>query len=81
MSILELERLLPMDPTPTSAQILHMVFVIVAFSAAGIMTKDVNKHNWGSASFRPTVHSPNGGVLAISPAATPASVPPRHRPF
>ena len=42
-----MERLRPMSPEPSSSQIIHMAFVILAFSSAGILTRDLNKHNWG----------------------------------
>ena len=47
VEILEMERLRPMSPEPSSSQIIHMAFVILAFSSAGILTRDLNKHNWG----------------------------------
>ena len=47
VEILEMERLQPTPPEPSSSQIIHMAFVILAFSSAGIMTRDLNKHNWG----------------------------------
>ena len=51
VSILEAERLLPMPEVPKPVEILHMAFVIVAFSAAGILTRDLNRHNWGRRQF------------------------------
>ena len=47
VEILEMERLQPMPPEPSPSQIIHMAFVILAFSSAGIMIRDFNKHNWG----------------------------------
>ena len=46
-----------MPPEPSSSQIIHMAFVILAFSSAGIMTRDLNKHNWGVRRFS------NDGVI------------------
>ena len=46
-----MERLRPMSPEPSSSQIIHMAFVILAFSSAGILTRDLNKHNWGIRKF------------------------------
>ena len=40
-----------MSPEPSSSQIIHMAFVILAFSSAGILTRDLNKHNWGIRKF------------------------------
>ena len=57
VEILEMERLQPMPPEPSSSQIIHMAFVILAFSSAGIMTRDLNKHNWGVRRFS------NDGVI------------------
>ena len=47
VEILEMERLRSMSSEPSSSQIIHMAFVILAFSSAGILTRDLNKHNWG----------------------------------
>ena len=49
VSILEAEWLLPMPEVPKVVEILHMEFVIVAFSAAGISTR--NRRNWGRRQF------------------------------
>ena len=82
VNILELERLLPVDPVPTSVQILHMAFVIVAFSAAGILTRDLNKHNWGRRQF--SSNSSLAEMVVIDGADWaeengPCSFPPRRR--
>ena len=71
-----------MPPEPSSSQIIHMAFVILAFSSAGIMTRDLNKHNWGVRRFS------NDGVIqelvAIDGAdwhqeGGPTPFPPRRR--
>ena len=82
VEILEMERLQPMPPEPSPSQIIHMAFVILAFSSAGIMTRDLNKHNWGVRRFS------NDGVIqelvAIDGAdwhqeGGPTPFPPRRR--
>ena len=41
-----MERLQSMPPELSSSQIVHMAFVILAFSSTGMIC-DLNKHNWG----------------------------------
>ncbi|CAE7261408.1 unnamed protein product [Symbiodinium sp. CCMP2592] len=79
---LEMEKLQPMHAEPSAQRILHMAFVIVAFSAAGVLTRDLNKHNWGVRSLSP--NSCIEELVALDGAdwqqePKPVAFPPRRR--